>query len=581
MVNLTKTIMGVIALALLVNAMSMLNPMIIEGDSVVYAALSQHMVQTQNWTHLVLSGVEWLDKPHFPFWITALFFKLGGISAFTYILPGFLFHLAGAYYTYRLARLLYDKRVALIALLVYVSVFHLMYTSNAVKAEAFLVTSIVGACYYWLRWDGWADPNRAVENGQGRLKHMVLGALFAASAVMTKGVFTLITIGSGFVVLWLVQGHWQKLVSMKWWCALALTCVFLTPELWSLYLQFDSQPDKLVFGRTQVSGIRFFLWDSQFGRFFNTGPIKNEEGNPWYFTHVFIWAFLPWTAVYVIGLVQGLRRLVGAKLDHPFVFLNATFFVTFVLFSATKFQLDYYTVILYPFAAIVCANTINQWLLLQDYQSSPGLWITQTTVTLLVLVLCVSLALYVGHGVLITWTLACVSAIVVYGWWVARLHRRQFLAKLVLVFPVLAITTLYSFLDGMNFLAQSRYSIPYNIKNTVATDLRAPVYFYQIDYIAPLELCLYIQTQCAGVQSLAELAGKVKAPVNAGQEVGNFWLVVRADKRAELEPLLTYATTVLEGDWVDHKTGVLPRMVALAKGVEPLDRFLLLKVSKP
>ena len=90
-------------LSLLVNAIGLVTPIINAGDSVTYAALSQHMVRHGDWVNLVLDGQDWLDKPHFPFWVTALFFKLGGVNAISYNLPGFLFHLLGAYYTYRIA----------------------------------------------------------------------------------------------------------------------------------------------------------------------------------------------------------------------------------------------------------------------------------------------------------------------------------------------------------------------------------------------------------------------------------------------------------------------------------------------
>jgi len=87
---------GAVVLSVLVNALTMLTPIINEGDSVLYATLAQHMVASGNWMDLVLDHQDWLDKPHFPFWLGALFFKLLGISATSYILPGFLFHLLGA-----------------------------------------------------------------------------------------------------------------------------------------------------------------------------------------------------------------------------------------------------------------------------------------------------------------------------------------------------------------------------------------------------------------------------------------------------------------------------------------------------
>jgi 4-amino-4-deoxy-L-arabinose transferase-like glycosyltransferase len=133
--GLARVLWALMALTLLVNAASMLTPIINEGDSVLYAALAQHMLQSGDYLSLVLDGKDWLDKPHFPFWMGALFFKLFGISASSYILPGFLFHVLGGYYTYRLARTLYGRDTALLALLVYLSIYHVMYTTSALKAD--------------------------------------------------------------------------------------------------------------------------------------------------------------------------------------------------------------------------------------------------------------------------------------------------------------------------------------------------------------------------------------------------------------------------------------------------------------
>ena len=295
--------------ALLINAAAMLSPIINGGDSITYAALSQHIALNNDWANLMLDGQDWLDKPHMPFWITALFFKLGGVSAFTYILPGFLFHLIGGYYTYRIARLFYGRDTAWLSVLVYVSVYHLMDSSIEVKAETYLTGFIMGACYYWLRYDA-----------QTKIKYLLLGALFSACAVMTKGVFTLITITSGLVCMWLYQKQWSKLWSGKWLLAFALSLLFTAPEVIALYLQFDAHPEKVVFGQTNVSGIKFFLWDSQFGRFFNTGPIKNTNGHPLYFVLVFLWAFLPWVAVFVAAMVSGVRKFFVAQRWRAFEF---------------------------------------------------------------------------------------------------------------------------------------------------------------------------------------------------------------------------------------------------------------------
>ena len=545
---------GAVVLSVLVNALTMLTPIINEGDSVLYATLAQHMVASGNWMDLVLDHQDWLDKPHFPFWLGALFFKLLGISATSYILPGFLFHLLGGYYTYRIARLLYGRDTGLLALLLYMATYHLMYTSSAIKAEAFLTGSITAACYYWLRFDA-----------QSRWKYLLLGALFSAISVMTKGIFTLITISSGLVCMWLVQGQWQKLWSAKWSLAIALSLLLTAPELLALYRQFDAHPEKVVFGSQHVSGIRFFLWDSQFGRFFNSGPIKNQEGTPLYYVHVFVWAFLPWVALFVAAMFQGLRNYASQSPTRRahFAFLCGTFFVTFVLFSATAFQLDYYTVILFPFAIVLSADYLTRWLT----QQGKGVFlVAQTGVTLLTLALVWGLAVYVAQPVL----LAGLGALTLGGlaWaWAARQHARSFAVTL---YPVVAVNLLYLFLECMTLSAYVRYSIPHNVLPWLRAQPLVPVVVYQLDPIVAWELGLYRSTAPstgAGLTSQLPPSG------------AHYFLISKTSDLATLDSALGPARVVAQGHWVDHKTGTLPRQLDLAKGVEPLDAITVLEVG--
>lgn len=175
----------------------------------------------------------------------------------------------------------------------------------------------------------------------------------AAWAVMTKGIFVLITIGSGFVVYWMLTKQWRQFINYRWWLLLFLILIFITPELYSLYIQFDLHPEKVVFGRTNVSGLRFFFWDSQFGRFFNTGPIKGQ-GDKTFFLHTTLWAFLPWSLLLYSAVFQLLvRKKSDQDLRRWIVYGSAL--VTFILFSFSGFQLPFYIVIIFPQFAIVTA----------------------------------------------------------------------------------------------------------------------------------------------------------------------------------------------------------------------------------
>ena len=97
--------------AILVNAGGLFIP-ILEPDGSLYATIAKTIARTGDFVNLRVDGKDWLDKPHFPFWMAALSFRLMGVNAFAYKFPALLFWAAGAFYTWRLALSLYGKPVA-------------------------------------------------------------------------------------------------------------------------------------------------------------------------------------------------------------------------------------------------------------------------------------------------------------------------------------------------------------------------------------------------------------------------------------------------------------------------------------
>ena len=374
---LQKWFLPLLIPAILVNAGGLFIP-ILEPDGSLYATISKTIARSGDFVNLMRDGKDWLDKPHFPFWMAALSFRLLGVSAFAYKLPAFLFWGAGALYTWRLALSLYGKPVAQLSTLIYVSAAHLVISNNDVRAEPYLTGLIIGSVYHFYK--------------ASRLRpgiHLLAGSMLAACACMTKGPFVLITIGAGFVLDWVWSGDWQQFRNPRWLIAIVLTALFTLPELLCLYWQFDGHPEKQVFGRTGVSGIRFFFWDSQFGRFFNTGPIKGS-GDPFFYFHTLLWAFLPWSLLLYAAIIQkwksdygqsyrppsqrgGSRTSAQARgaltvrrvgpMDGPDrraipgdkICLGAAL-ASFIVFSLSRFQLPHYLNILFPFFAIMTAG---------------------------------------------------------------------------------------------------------------------------------------------------------------------------------------------------------------------------------
>ena len=334
-------------LGILVNATGLFSE-IMEPDGALYAAIAKRMALSNDWVNLVAAGQDWLDKPHLPFWLAALSFKCFGINAFAYKLPAFICWLLGVWYTYQLAVKICNKEIAKIACIIYITSLHAIIANFDVRAEAYLTTFIIAGIYHIYRsmpqkWN-W---------------HLFAAAIFCAAAIMTKGIFVLVTILAGFVTFWLYSKQWKQFIQLKWYVFLVLTFIFILPEIYALYQQFDLHPEKIVFEKTNVSGIYFFFWDSQFGRFFNNGPIRGS-GDKFFFFHTLLWAFLPWSVIAYFTFYKYVASLKKSVANYQELILAGSVLITFLMFSLSKFQLPHYIVIIFPQLSIMVAAYLYQ-----------------------------------------------------------------------------------------------------------------------------------------------------------------------------------------------------------------------------
>lgn len=313
-----------------------------EPDAALYANIARRIAESGDWVNLIAYNVDWLDKPHFPFWVTAASFKLFGVGAVQSRLPALAFSALGLFYTWQLGRRLYGVGVARLAVLVLLSSQHFVMSNADVRAEPFLVGLLAAAVFHVV----------CAREEERWLRHVVAASAFTAAAMMTKGPFLLFPVACAAVLPALVRR--QPLLLTRWFLAIALTAVLISPELISLWLQFDAHPEKVIFERTGVSGLRWFFWDSQFGRFANTGPIRGS-GDPTFFFHTVLWSFLPWgLCLYAAGVTR-VRALLEKEAPTRDPYSWAAALPTVLLFSASRFQLPHYLNIVFPFFALIVA----------------------------------------------------------------------------------------------------------------------------------------------------------------------------------------------------------------------------------
>ncbi|MBG7613358.1 glycosyltransferase family 39 protein [Polaribacter sp. BAL334] len=319
---------------------------LIDPDAALYATISKTIVENSDAINLYSLGHDWLDKPHFPFWVTALSFKIFGVSNWAYKLPAILTFFFGIWMTFKFAQKNYSTRVACFSAIILAISTHSVISNFDVRAEPYLTTFIIASIYFF---DSFIKKNS--------FKSLLFACVFCSLAIMTKGIFSLIPIAAALGGELVIKRNWKQLFHPIWIIAFLLIFLFIMPELIALYLQFDLHPEKVIFNRTEVSGIQFFFWDSQFGRFFNTAPIKGS-GDIFFFFHTILWAFLPWGIIfYFASFLKVKRNFLKIQVSEEFY----TFFgsvITIIIFSLSQFQLAHYTNIIFPFISILVADFI-------------------------------------------------------------------------------------------------------------------------------------------------------------------------------------------------------------------------------
>jgi 4-amino-4-deoxy-L-arabinose transferase-like glycosyltransferase len=360
----------VLVLAVLVNIAG-IGIRFFTDDPALYSLIARHIAKTNDFTDLIYRGHAWLDKPHFPFWIVAVSFKLFGVNTIAYKLPALLFFFMSVIYTYKLAKKFYDSDTALVAILILLTSQHIIMSNTDVRAEPYIMGLLMGGVYHFCR----------VKERFSWLQ-ILLASLMAACAVMTKGIYLLIPTGFAIAGDYLFKKDIKALFQWKWLLAIILTIIFTLPELYTLYVQFDLHPEKVVFGRTGVSGIHWFLWDSQFGRFNNNTYIRNTHGDVFFFLHTLLWAYAPWAIVFFYALFKSFRRLFKG-IAQPEYLCFCGGIPMLIIFSVSKFQLPFYTNILFPFFSIITAVFIRQLVTGRELKFFK---ITQYTLNILLLI---------------------------------------------------------------------------------------------------------------------------------------------------------------------------------------------------
>ena len=324
---------------------------LMQNDSAQHAVMAMRMYLENDFLNIYKGGEDYLDKPHMHFWLAALSFEIFGISQWAYRIPALLFTLLGAISCFYLAKELYGKKASHIAALVFLSAQAIILANHDVRTDAVLTGATIFSIWQLILYAR-----------NDRLWHIVLGAIGVGIAFSTKGQLGVFMVGICCLCYLLYHRKWHAL--WHWKAVLGLLVFFVTilPVLYAYYLQFDLHPEKTINGATDISGVRFILWDQSFNRLTASGFEKTSPDYLFFF-HTFLWAFLPWSIIAYLALFSKIKTLfeTGFKYGKEIeIFSSVGFLIIISVISFSKFKLPHYINSLLPIVSILVSGYMTQ-----------------------------------------------------------------------------------------------------------------------------------------------------------------------------------------------------------------------------
>ena len=318
-------------------------------DASQYAGISREMKESGSYLQVYEQGKEYLDKPPFLFWISAMSMKIFGENNLGYKFPSILFAIFAVFATFRFAKLFYERTIALLSAAVLATCQAIFLITSDIRTDTILMSWVIIAMWQLAEW-----------YKSKKILHFILGAAAIGAGMITKGPIALFVPIFAFGSHFVLKREWKQIFQPVYLLGILVIAIVLIPMSIGLYQQFDLHPEKTVNGLKNVSGLKFFYWTQSFGRITGENVWNNNAPFSFLFENL-LWGMLPWTLFFVAGLVYEIIHIIRNRF---FVGRNEEFLTTggFILsycsLGISKYQLPHYIYVVLPFIAIITAKMI-------------------------------------------------------------------------------------------------------------------------------------------------------------------------------------------------------------------------------
>ncbi len=154
---------------------------VMDIDAAQYASISREMLTSGSYLQVFDHGKDYLDKPPFLFWASALSMKIFGFNNFAYRFPSFLFSLLAVFATYKFSLLYYSKKIASLATIVLACCQAFFLINHDVRTDTILMGCVIFSIWQLAIW---------YQNN--KLYNFILACVAIAVGMMTKGPIALL-----------------------------------------------------------------------------------------------------------------------------------------------------------------------------------------------------------------------------------------------------------------------------------------------------------------------------------------------------------------------------------------------------
>ncbi len=258
---------------------------LMEPDEGRYSEIPREMLERGDFVTPLLNYVKYFEKPPLHYWLNVISMRVFGENEFATRLPGALCGLLTVLFTYHVGRKLFGRREGLMAALILGSStgFLLQGRINLTDMTLTFCMSASIGCFLL--------ASRPDERRKGLYYYLFY--LFAALAVLAKGLIGLVLPGGVIFLYMLVCRRWSLMREMRLLTGIPLFLAVSAP--WFVLV---SQRNPEFF--------QFFFIREHFQRFLT--KVHGRYQSIWFFIPILLLTMLPWSFFVPQALIQAWRE---------------------------------------------------------------------------------------------------------------------------------------------------------------------------------------------------------------------------------------------------------------------------------